>query len=241
VGLDSEVRISEMMTARAVGELDMAAFEPGVGRGKDPTIDEVYDTMAIPGFEDGTRLVHGGAELELDTRAERRYGTGFALSTSAYGSHGVSGDPSEFLTFRGETRVFLGLHDRALVLRLRGGMIENVSDSPVPFDHLLSPTGSDGMRGLSTGVRRGPSEVVGSLEYQWLLTYNIDAMVFVDHGGAFDEHFDGFAWNRLEPSVGAGIRHVSKPSPYWLGIPNAGLQVAWAPQHGFHLLFTVGL
>jgi len=241
IGLDSEIVPSKRLTVRLAGDLEMVVFEPGEGRGSDLPLDQVYDPTTIPGFQDGTRLLHGNAELELDTRAERRYGTGFALAANAIGSHGVMDDPSDFLTFRAEGRFFLGLHDRALVFRLRGGMIENLADAPVPFDHLLSPTGTNGLRGLSTGVRRGPSEVLGSLEYQWLIAYNVDAMAFVDYGGAFEEHWEGFAWSRLEPSVGVGLRHIARPYPYWRGIPDAGVQFAWAPDHGFHLLFTIGL
>jgi hypothetical protein len=241
IGLDSEHELGRTVLVRGVGDLEMAVFEPGSGRGGEGPIDEVYDPMTIPGFVDGTRLLRGGLEVELDTRREKRYGTGVTLHSGAWASRGFDGDPSRFVTMRSEARGYLGLHDRALVLRLRGGMIEPLGDAPVPFDQLLSPTGPDGMRGVAAGERRGHTELVGSLEYQWLIAPSFDAMVFVDHGGAFDEDFEGLEWSRLEPSVGVGVRHLSRSRPYWFAIPNSGVQLAWAPDHGVRFVFAVGL
>jgi len=241
VGLDSEKRFGRAVTLRAVGDLEVAEFEPGPGRGDDPPIDEVYDTMTISHFDDGTRLVRGGLELAIDTRREMRYGSGFALSTVASASRGVMGDPARFLTATSEGRLYLGFHDQAVVFRLRGGLIHPIDDEPIPFDQLLSPAGSDGMRGLSRGERRGPSEVVGTVEYRRLLTRSFDVMAFTDYGGALGETWDGFAWDRLEPSVGVGVRHVKHAWSYGAGTPDAGLQLAWAPNHGVHLLLSVGL
>ena len=240
-GVDSELRLVDTVTLRAAGDFVFADFEPGSGYKDDPPIDQVYDTATIPGFDEGTKLIRGEAAVEVDTRKLERLGTGFSLVSSASISRGVMDDPSRFVTLRSDARVYLGSDRQAFVLRLRGGLIEPLTDAPIPFDQLLSPTGAQGLRGISSGERRGPTELVGSLEYHRQATRSLDAVVFVDEGGAFGEDFDGLAWDNLEPSVGVGVRHNKHAREDGAGIPDAGIILAWAPDHGVNLLFSVGL
>ncbi|MBI4511885.1 MAG: hypothetical protein HY698_19785 [Deltaproteobacteria bacterium] len=232
------------------GEVDVRDFDNGVERNGDRPIVEVYctnpgtpsctevDERLVPGFRHGVRVVRGGATLRLDTRSvDARYPAGFSVLVDSVYSHGVIGDASQHLILAGDTRLSVRIGDRTLLLSVRGGLVQPLSDASVPFDELLSPTGSLGVRGLKTGRLRGHSALVGLLEYRWLVAPYLDTSVLVDYGGAFDQGFQNFGVDRMIPSVGIGLRVFRHEKTYWQSGRIAALQVAFS-EEGFRLLLS---
>jgi outer membrane protein assembly factor BamA len=95
------------------------------------------------------------------------------------------------------------------------------------------------MRGFPDGRFRGPSGLVGSIEYRWFVAYNLDAFLFADLGTVAGDRFAGLAQSHLFPSFGAGIRRLQPTTHYWEAPLLDGFQVAYAPEAGVRLMFSV--
>lgn len=225
-------------------------FNNGKPSGGDPTINEVYctdcaagvvDEAQVPGFNEGTRRVHAGAALLFDTRADPRYGSGVAGSFSADWAHGIAGDPSHDMGGYADLMGALSLGDRAVGVRLRAALIEPLGNDPVPFINLAEASGRYGIRGLRTGRLRGSSAFVSSAFYRYLLTPNIDFMLFADYGGAFGSWFDGFSADHLIDSYGASLWLYSTRGRYFEGAYLARIEAAWAPGEGSRIVLVTHL
>ena len=197
------------------------------------------DPALVPGFNQGRRLLRAGAGVTLDLMGEGRHASGLRLSLSSRYAHGIAGDASRHLRLEGDAVVSIGGLDRALLLRLQAGNVEPLGSAPVPFDELMSPSGWDGIRGFPKGRFRGPSGLVGSAEYRWLISFNLDASLFVDAGTVAGERFAELGDARLFPSVGVGLRVHQRVAPHWNAVPDTGAQLAYAPGGGLRLLLTL--
>jgi len=202
--------------------------------------DDCVDPAILPRFDDGLRVLHGGAGLAFDAFAEARDGGGFRIEADVVYGAGVAGDPTRDLKVSGQIVTGVGGHDRALLLRLRAGMVESLRDGvPVPFDELVAPAGALGMRGFPDGRFRGPSGGVATLEYRWFVAYNLDATLFVDAGTVAGPHFSNVRLDHVFPDFGLGLRRSYPEARYWRASAADGLQVAWGPQAGWRLLLSV--
>ena len=198
------------------------------------------DPAQMPGFAGGLRVAHAGATLGLGLREPGRERRGVALLVGATAAQGIAGDPSRHATFTGEGIAAIGGVNRVLVLRARAATIQRLGDAPVPFDELISPSGDAGMRGFPDGRFRGQSGLVGTAEYRWFLAWYLDATLFTDVGTVAGPAFSDIDWNRWFPSFGLGFRLFKSPDgPYWDAVARDELQLAYAPDNGFRLLFTM--
>jgi len=197
------------------------------------------DPDQVPGFARGLRIAHAGAGLALDRRDRARDGSGVSLGVQGQYGQGIAGDPSRHVRLAAEIVLALGGSDRELVLRGRGEMVERLGAAPIPFEELVAPAGQAGMRGFPDGRFRGPSGVVGSAEYRWFIAYNLDAFLFADVGTVAGTRFAGLERGHLYPSFGVGIRRLRPTAEYWEAPLLDGLQVAYAPEAGVRLMFSV--
>jgi len=197
------------------------------------------DPALVPGFGRGLRVAHAGGTLALDLRDPARDGSGASAAVGATFAEGLGGDPSRHVLVSGESVLALGGSDRVLLLRAWGAMVEPLGDAPVPFEELVSPSGSAGMRGFPEGRFRDRSGLVGTAEYRWFNAFNLDASLFADVGTVAGRAFSDLRWDRWYPSFGAGLRLSSPVGPYWMATPGTGLQVAYAPGNGFRALFSL--
>jgi hypothetical protein len=233
------------------GGYDHRDYGNGTSRRNDPPIEDVYclagaappcavDPLLVPGFDEGLRALRAGGALYLDTRANARYSTGVFGSIEASYGHGVSGDPSEFVTGTAMVGGAVRFGDRSLLLRGRAGEVDAVGDAPaVPFEELLVASGQDGVRGLPYGRLRGRSELVFSAEYRWLLLPWLDAMLFVDRGNGYGPSFDGLSLGDAFTSVGIGLVAVDMHEvAYWRSRPRFVVQVAVAADSGARFTFA---
>jgi len=197
------------------------------------------DENEMPGFNRGVRLLHAGGGLMLDLRSPARDGGGFSFAADATVARGVAGDPSRHAAFSADTVAALGAGDRVFLLRGRAAMIERLSSAPVPFDELVIPSGLFDMRGFPTGRWRGDSGLFGSAEYRWYISSNLDATLFTDVGTIAGPRFSNIDWDRWLPSFGLGFRFYRPQGAYWDARAQDGIQIAYAPQGGLRLLFSM--
>jgi len=197
------------------------------------------DDNQMPGFNRGVRLAHLGGGLGLDLRDPGRDGGGFSLTSDATVASGVAGDPSRHGAFAAEAVAGLGGNDRLFLLRARAAMVEKLSSAPIPFDELVIPSGQYDMRGFATGRWRGQSGLVGSAEYRWYISANLDATLFADVGTVAGPRFSNIDWDRWLPSFGLGFRFYRPTGAYWDAPAIDGIQIAYAPEGSFRLLFSM--
>jgi hypothetical protein len=193
----------------------------------------------VPGFDEGLRIAHLRSGLALELLSRARDGGGLRLAVDGSYAEGIAGDPSRHVGVTGETLVAIGGNDRVLLLRVQGAMVEALTAAPVPFDELVSPSGSEGMRGFPAGRFRGESGLVGTSEYRWFIAHNLDASLFADVGTVAGPRFSGLRDSRLFPSFGLGLRLFDPSASYWRADVQSGIQIAYAPGAGFSLLLSV--
>jgi surface antigen Omp85-like protein len=197
------------------------------------------DEAVMPGFARGLRIAHLGAGAMLDLRSPARDGRGFSLATDATIGRGVAGDPTRLARLSAEGVGALGVDDRVFLLRARAMMVERLSAAPIPFDELVIPSGQFDMRGFATGRLRGESGLVGSAEYRWYIAAMLDATLFADIGTVAGPRFSNIDWDRWFPSFGLGFRFYRPQGAYWDARAQEGIQIAYAPEGGLRLLFTM--
>ena len=197
-----------------------------------PCVDETQ----MPGFNHGLRFAQLGGGVGIDVRDPARDGDGFSLVTDATIARGVAGDPSRHASLSAEAIGALGGGDRLVVLRARAAMIERLSSAPIPFDQLVIPFD---MRGFPAGRFRGESGLTGTIEYRWFISGSFDAALFTDVGTVAGPRFAGIDWERWFPSFGLGFRYYKPQGAYWEARPLDGIQIAYAPQGGFRVLFNM--
>jgi hypothetical protein len=197
------------------------------------------DPLLVPGFDGGRRIVHEGARLTLDLREDARDGDGVYMAVEGTYGRGVAGDAAHHVRLAGETVLAIGGLDRVLLLRGAAAAVEPLGSAQVPFDELVSPTGSAGMRGFPDGRLRDRSGLVGTIEYRWLIAHRLDASLFVDQGAVAQSWFSGLRLASFFPSVGVGVRRFeTRTGQYWRGDVDLGVQLAYSPEAGARLLLS---
>jgi hypothetical protein len=193
----------------------------------------------VPGFDGGLRIGHAGLGLALDLGRSERHGSGLGLGAGAVYGHGLGADPSRHLLVTGEAVLAIGGRDRVLLVRGGGATARRLGSATVPFEELVSPAGQVGLRGLPAGRLRGESGLSGTAEYRWFIAFNLDASLFAEIGTVAGPAFRDVDWDRWFPSFGLGLRLLGPRGPYWDSEPLTGLQVAYAPEGGVRILFSL--
>lgn len=148
----------------------------------DPSIETVYDTSTLRGFDDGYRTLELTGDLEWDTRDHRGATTngavirGFAGGTSLIDSpryQHYGAEASYYLSPFWPGRVFVGR------VALEGIRHRN---NDVPFTELPRLGGAGLLRGYNTDQFRDNLATVATLEYHWPVHENLSGEVFVETG-----------------------------------------------------------
>ena len=157
------------------------SFAAAPDGGSVPSIDEVYDTATIDGFDGGVRTVELGLDVALDTR-DNAGATGSGGLISAFAAAGGLVDDEHYARYGLElARYWTPLWPgRVFAARLLHEGIREI-DGDVPFTELPRLGGSV-LRGYSSGQFRDRLATVASLEYHYPIHANVSGELFVDAG-----------------------------------------------------------
>jgi hypothetical protein len=195
--------------------------------------------VQLPGFYTGQRVLHGGFGFGFDNRSRLRNGSGVSAVVDGTGGYGVGDDPTRSFRFTTEMTGALAGTDRTLLIRGYASTVVALDDAVLPFDELVSPAGNHFLRGFPDGRFRGQSDVVGTVEYRYYISWGIDATVFSDVGTVAGETWSGLGNARWFPDFGMGLRFYTPQGRHWEAPPDGGAQVTYAPDGGFRLLVTL--
>lgn len=178
---------------RLVGPLHLRASGAASSRivqssGDDDSVERVYMTDPLVGWNSGVQHLRAEGELVYDTRRPTNPymsraidATGWLVIAHAGTTHGVAGDPSSFQTYGGEVQRFFDLYRGSRVLALRG-LVETVAGGPVSFLDLPRLGGTEFLRGYPSSRFRDRALALGTAEYTWDLGNFMAAYSFIDVG-----------------------------------------------------------
>jgi len=182
--LSSGIELGEGTRVRIGGSaiLNDRSFGPAASGTSDPSIETVYDTSTLRGFNDGFRTLELTGDLEIDMRdvkgatqsggVVRAFaGGGSLVEDATYGHYGA--EASAYLTPFWPHRVFVG---RVAV----EGIIDD--DNDIPFTELPRLGGAGLLRGYSSGTFRERTLGIATLEYRYPIHENLSGELFVEAG-----------------------------------------------------------
>jgi len=154
-------------------------------------IEAVYDPAVLVGYS-GLRYAYSEFELRFDNRhstspfeTRSLYSTGSLAAVFAGRVHRLDAG-SDYWRYGADLQHFIRLAEgpRVLAMRLHG---EGVSGtlSEVPFTDLPHLGGASFLRGYPTDRFRDRVAAFGSVDYEWDLSPEVSASLFVDAGRVF--------------------------------------------------------
>jgi len=205
--LDADWRMLWDLHLVGHGALTSLTFDPST---RDPSINTVYNPMDLVGFNGGVKHAYGQLELRVDRRRIARtpwettqYTTGWLASGFVGGVHGFD-NAHDFAHYAVDLQAFIhfALGPRILWLRFRGeGVSGNLNN--VPFVE-LPYLGGDLLRGYNFARFRDRVSGLGTAQYMWDVSRNVDAHLFVDVGRVFGSLND-VSLDNLRVGYGGGI------------------------------------
>jgi hypothetical protein len=182
-------RIAPGVTVGLGGSMRWLEFRDSNGVLDDPTITELHDVTAIPGFERGVEAARGELSLHVDRRRPRHHfqspaapSTGWAAQVFAGWQHGRD-DGARFGYGGADVARAFDLFGGDRVLTLRATVDGVVGDGEeIPFVDLPTLGGTGLLRGYSTGRFRDRWAATASAEYMYPVTEGVGAFVFTDAG-----------------------------------------------------------
>jgi hypothetical protein len=192
----ADLLLAGPLSARVSGAILSKRFE-GADEDDIPAeefdLPDVYDTAALPAFEEGTDYLYNELELRLDSRDRAtRYepatqpSKGVLLSGFAGVATGLSGAATDYVRYGADLQLYLhlGASPRVLVLR---GMVEEVKGNAdqIPFADLPRLGGPLLLRGYDQDRFRDRAFALTSAEYIFDLTNLLAAFAFADAGRVY--------------------------------------------------------
>jgi hypothetical protein len=165
-------------------------------KGDDPPIQTIYDPRSLVGFR-SYGYAYGEGELYWDDRArtapwDHPSVTSTGTFASLWGGRVVLGDNlRDFWRYGVELQHFfrIGEGPRVLSARFHGEAI-TAELTEVPFTEVPALGGPFYLRGYPIDRFRDRLAAVGTLEYQWDLSFEVYASLFVDCGRVYSSYDD---------------------------------------------------
>ena len=159
-------------------------FAEEKGTGEDVSIEEIYDTGRLIGFDDGVDQLELDAVLVLDAR-DYAGQTARGVYFEIFGG-GVAGpwkNDRRFWHYGAETTVFINLYRQTRILVLRAAMEAVHGDKDaIPFTELPRLGGPHRLRGYSLDRFRDRRSALGTVEYRYPIHGLVSGAVFFDVG-----------------------------------------------------------
>ncbi len=201
---------SELVKIGATGRYTHREFAPA--HEDNPSIETVYDTAQLPGFDHGVNVMELGAELVVDTRD-----VGGATSSGVYleGFGGVVPPFREFSYWHWglEATGYIPLYrkTRVLVLRLAFESVEGEPEE-IPFSELPRIGGPRRLRGYALDRFRDRKTAVGTVEYHYPIHQFVSGSLYLDAGRAALDYEDIFRGSGPRFGGGGGFIFRSEDS-----------------------------
>jgi hypothetical protein len=177
-----------------------------------PSIETVYDTSKLVGFDRGVTTAELDATLVVDTR-DNEGQTSSGMYVDAFLGGVPPANQYSYVHYGVDAAGFIDLYkkDRVLVVR---GEIEGVEGkyTDIPFSDLPRLGGPTRLRGYRLDRFRDKKSALATLEYQYPIHQMVGGAVFVDAGHVGSNYNQLVDLKNWRAGIGAGIRVRSKTS-----------------------------
>jgi len=176
----------------------------------EPSIDEVYDTSQIPGFDDGATVLEVTPTFVYDSRnLEATPSEGVYLDL--FGGHTAPiTDDADYWHYGAAFATFVDLYKGSRVLSIRT-TLEAVhgNDDAIPFTDLMKLGGPNSLRGYQLDRFRDKLSALGTLEYRYPIHQMVSGEVFMDVGRVGQSYTEVFDREGLQDfHFGGGLGFV---------------------------------
>ena len=167
----------------ATGILNYRNFNSSVDEG-DPSIEEVYDTARLAGFDEGVRTGEINGNVVIDTR-DNPGATGSGVYLDLFGGGVPRSGPYHYGHYGAELTTYWNLYRSTRVLVLRAVHEAVLGDeAEIPFSDLPRLGGPNRLRGYALDRFRDKTTAVASLEYHYPIHEVVAGSLFLDAGHA---------------------------------------------------------
>lgn len=154
----------------------------------DQSIETVYPTAMLEGFDEGANTLEVGLEAVLDLRDVRGF-TSRGVFARLFGGYVPRLDQYSYGHWGAEVRAFVDLYRGTRVLMFRVAM-EAVEGGPddIPFSSLPRLGGANRLRGYTLDTFRDEKAALGTIEYRYPIHDNVQGHLFVDAGRVANDY-----------------------------------------------------
>ena len=178
------------------------------GKGRAPSIEDVYTPDAAPGLGDSPDFIHSDIRAAIDTRPPGEYARrGGEYSVALHQYSDLNGGTYSFSRLEAGALQHIPILRETWVLSMRARLRSTISsDSVVPYFLLPTVGGSSSLRAYSSWRFRDRHAADANLEWRWIPNRaGLDLALFFDAGQVTDE-VENFRPNRFVSAVGVGVR-----------------------------------
>ena len=150
--------------------------------GDDPSIETVYDTSKLIGFDRRVPVLESDLNFVLDTR-DVAGATSSGTYLEAFAGHGKGAPGYDFWHHGAEAVHYFDLYRKTRVLIVRG-VVEGVegASEKIPFAELPRLGGPNRLRGYPLDRFRDEKALLGTLEYHYPIHQFVSGALYVDVG-----------------------------------------------------------
>jgi outer membrane protein assembly factor BamA len=203
--LAAEIRPTKW--TRLQGEVAYEQYDTDEGRGRHPSIDEIYTTATAPGLFASPTFVRTEATAAIDWRTSPGYSRKGGFYGVTLASFSAREDAESFQRLDGEIIQHLPLLRENWVISVRGRVQTTLNDDDLVPYFLLPQLGSGRtLRGYETGRFRDRHSLLTSAEFRWIPSrLALDMALFYDAGKVAPLRSD-LDFEHLANDWGIGIR-----------------------------------
>ena len=220
---------------RLQGEVGFDGYDTKEGRGRAPSIEEIYSPATTPGLGSSPSYLRTEGTAAIDWRTSPSYSIKGGYYGVSFANFSDTDDDFTFKRVNAEVIQHIPLLYNNWVISLRGRVQSIVGDDDLVPYFLLPQLGSGStLRGYPTGRFRDRSSLLTSAEFRWIPNrLALDMAIFYD-AGKVAPRFGDLDFNDLESSWGFGARFHT-PAATFLRIEAA------RPKTGkWRLIFATG-
>ncbi len=207
--LGSAVEDSEQVTRLGLSTIyNHRNFGPEERNFSEPSIERVYDTSQLDGFDDSTDIIEIGPTLVYDSRDTAAI-TSDGWYFDAFGARAFDlGSDVAFWRYGAQLATFIDLYHQSRVLVVRGVLEVATDDEAIPFSELPRMGGPKRLRGYELDRFRDHIAAVGTVEYHYPIHQFVAGELFLDSGRVGQDYgkvFGADHWSDWRFGGGMGL------------------------------------